>query len=172
MNQEYSIELAQTQHLVELQTIEHAAGKMFAGWDLPSSLFDEKMPLPVFETALSQGLLWVALSTGGEPVGFVLLERSGNLLHLEELDVHPDHGRKGIGSALVNSVCNWGEKKGCTSMTLTTFRHIPWNRPFYEKLEFIVLQEAQLEDELRERLAREAVQGLDPSLRVEMKREL
>jgi GNAT superfamily N-acetyltransferase len=172
MHQGYSIEPAQPQHLVKLQAIEHAAGKMFAGWDLPASLFDEEMPLPVFETALALGLLWVALSPGGEPVGFALLERDGKLLHLEELDVHPDHGRKGIGSALVNSVCSWGVKQGCISMTLTTFRHIPWNRPFYEKLEFRVLPEARLGGDLKQRLAREAVQGMDPALRVVMKREL
>ena len=56
--------------------------------------------------------LWVAL-TEEVPVGFALVEMLANdLPHLEELDVDPSHGRRGVGTALVRAVCKWAEVSG------------------------------------------------------------
>ncbi len=53
-----------------------------------------------------------------------------DLLHLEEIDVDPSHGRRGLGTALVNAVCEWASDSGHALLTLTTFRAVPWNLPF------------------------------------------
>jgi hypothetical protein len=37
---------------------------------------------------------------------------------------------------LVGSVCDWSRSHGFDAVTLTTFRDVPWNGPFYEKLGF------------------------------------
>lgn len=50
--------------------------------------------------------------------------------------MHPEHGRRGIGGALVGSVCDWARASGIASVTLTTYREIPWNEPFYRRLGF------------------------------------
>ncbi len=172
MLKEYRIAPAEESHLTELQAIEYAAGQMFVGWGFSDELIEHEMPLSILKEGLAKQLLWVALSPESVPVGFALLERSGTSLHLEELDVHPDHGRRGIGSALVNAVCDWGREQGFTTMTLTTFHHIPWNRPYYEKLGFQVIPEHMLSAELKERLDREATRGIEPGLRVAMVRTL
>lgn len=57
--------------------------------------------------------------------------------HLEQLAVHPGHGRRGIGSALLEAVC--AEAAGHTRLTLTTFRDLPWNGPWYADRGFTVL---------------------------------
>ena len=46
-------------------------------------------------------------------------------MHLEELDVHPDHGRRGLGSSLVMAVRDWAAATGHEAITLTTFRESP-----------------------------------------------
>jgi GNAT superfamily N-acetyltransferase len=39
--------------------------------------------------------------------------------HLEEIDVHPEHGRRGLGTQLVMAVCEWAATEGYRSVTLT-----------------------------------------------------
>ena len=60
-------------------------------------------------------------------------------LHLEELDVLPGHGRQGIGTRLVRALCDGARGRGIAAVTLCTFRDVPWNAPFYERLGFRIL---------------------------------
>ena len=172
MEASYSIELAQPQYLHKLSAIEQQAASLFRGWNVPQSVLEEATPLEEFQAAQAAGLLWVALSPQRQPVGFALLEREGLQLHLEELDVHPQHGRRGIGRTLVETVCAWARDQGYAEITLTTYRDIPWNGPFYAQLGFKVLGAAELTPTLRERMEAEAARGLDPALRVVMRKEL
>ena len=52
---------------------------------------------------------------------------------LEEIDVHPDHGRRGLGRRLVSAVCAWAARGGHRWLTLTTFRDVPFNMPFHAR---------------------------------------
>jgi len=172
MEASYSIELAQSEYLHKLSEIEQQAASLFRGWDVPQSVLEEVTPLEEFQAVQEAGLLWVALSPQRQPVGFALVEREGLQLHLEELDVHPQHGRRGIGRALVETVCAWARDHGYAEITLTTYRDIPWNGPFYAKLGFTVVGAAELTPTLRERVEAEAARGLDPALRVVMRKVL
>ena len=70
-------------------------------------------------------------STGNIPVGLALVKMlADDLPHLEEIDVHPSHGRRGLGTALVREVCEWATHCGYVMLTLTTFRAVAWNLPF------------------------------------------
>ncbi|WP_306369919.1 GNAT family N-acetyltransferase [Nocardiopsis sp. CC223A] len=60
-------------------------------------------------------------------------------VHLEQLAVHPDHGRRGVGSALLEAVCAGAAAAGSPRVTLTTFRDLPWNGPWYTARGFAVL---------------------------------
>jgi len=92
-----------------------------------------------------------------------------DLPHLEEIDVHPDHGRRGIGTALMRAVCAWTLRSGYPEITLTTFRAVPWNMPFYSRLGFEEVSDAELRPELATVVARETARGLDPRRRVVMR---
>ena len=48
-------------------------------------------------------------------------------------------GRRGIGRALVEASCGWAEQAGYRSVTLCTYRDVPWNGPFYRSAGFVEL---------------------------------
>ncbi len=56
-----------------------------------------------------------------------------------------------------------------TSVTLTTFSEVPWNRPLYEHLGFRVLTDNEIGQELREFQKHEADKGFGPAGRVAMR---
>ena len=103
----------------------------------------------------------MAVSPTDEPVGFALVSTSGDTVHLEEMDVHPSHARQGIGTALVQTVCDGRVEQGFAAVTLTTFRHLDWNAPFYARSGFVCLGDDEQTPALRERLQAEADLGLD-----------
>lgn len=83
----------------------------------------------------------IVLVAGKAPVGFVSVEVVDDAAHIWQLSVLPSMQRQGIGRALVAAVCDWAAAEGYIAVTLTTFRDVPWNAPFYEKLGFVELRE-------------------------------
>lgn len=168
MSVPFTIEPARIEDIAQLSAIEREAASLFAGWQVPIEVLEEETSLPEFSAAQRAGRLWVARSNGGSVVGFALVDLVGGRPHLEEIDVHPSHGRRGIGRALVEAVRAWARASGYTSLTLTTFREIPWNAPFYERIGFRVLPTHELSPDLQAVVRDEAARGLDPAARVVM----
>lgn len=168
MNLRYSVAVARPEDLHVLPSIESAAAKLLHG-HAPAHVLDEVTDDATFRDAQAQGHLWVALERD-TPVGFALVEMlAEDSPHLEEIDVHPDHGRRGLGTALVRSVLEWASLAGYGEVTLTTFRAVPWNMPFYSRLGFEVIPAEQLGPELVAVVENETARGLDPRDRVVMR---
>jgi lactoylglutathione lyase len=167
----YTIAPALLQDLDRLPAIELAAVQLFVGY-VPESVPAETTNPETFNRALDDGRLWVALADD-MPVGFAHVEviEAGSV-HLEELDVHPDHGRRGLGARLVEHVCQWAADRGFEAVTLTTFRDVPWNAPFYAKLGFVVVPPDERSPALGAVVDEETRRGLDPAGRVVMRRVL
>jgi len=169
MTPSYTITGARRQDLTRLAAIELAAARLLAG-HAPESVLNQATSLEVLEEAQRAGHLWVVLADD-LPVAFAhveLIERDA--VHLEEIDVHPDHGRRGLGTKLVAEVCRWAASNGYGAVTLTTFRDVPWNLPFYARLGFDVVAPDEVSASLRAIVEDETRRGLDPSRRVVMKR--
>jgi GNAT superfamily N-acetyltransferase len=165
----YRIAAARAADLPQLAAVELAAASLLSGY-APASVLGETTNADVLEKARRQGRLWVLLD-GETPVGFAHLEvLEHDTIHLEELDVHPEHGRRGLGTWLVRHVCRWAMLNGYRSMTLTTFREPPWNMPFYQRLGFSVVADHELSGALRAVIEDERRRGLAPSRRVAMRR--
>lgn len=163
----YRICLARPEHIPALAPIELEAARMLRGY-APDSVLAETTEGWVFSDAISDGRLWVAL-TANRPVGFALVEMlAHDLPHLEEIDVVPIHGRRGLGTALVRAVCEWATVSGYPMLTLTTFRSVPWNYPFYARLGFEVIACESMRSELVALVSDEADRGLDQHGRVVM----
>ena len=165
----YRIVPARQHDLPLLPAIELAAARMLTG-HAPSSVLGETTTQFELRAAWRQGRLWVALADD-VPVGFahVVVHEAG-VAHLEELDVHPAHGRRGLGRRLVATVCAWAAERGYHAVTLTTFRDVPWNLPFYESCGFSVVPPAEMSHALRSVVIDEWRRGLDPKRRVVMRR--
>jgi GNAT superfamily N-acetyltransferase len=134
----------------------------------PQSVLNEATDGGTFAEAARQGLLWVALA-GDAPVGFALVKMlAGDLPHLNEVDVEPSHGRRGLGTALVRTVCEWATSSGFSMLTLTTFREVPWNLAFYARLGFVEIPQDVLRPELVAVVSEEAARGLAPEMRAVM----
>ena len=169
MPRAYTIADARPEDLAGLAAIEIAAVRLFTG-----PVFDSVPHAPtsqdVLRNAQREGRLWVARA-GQSPVGFALAGViESESAHLEEIDVHPDHGRRGLGTKLVEHVCRWAAAAGHAAVTLTTYRDVPWNMPFYARLGFEVVPASALSATLRALVDDEARRGLDPAIRVVMRR--
>lgn len=67
--------------------------------------------------------------------------------------------RRGIGAMLVRRALGWAAERG-GALWLTTYAHLPWNRPYYERFGFEVVPEAQCGPQMRACL--EAQRGVLP----------
>jgi len=172
MNSNYHIRLAKPDDLSELPEIERQAAALFSKSGFADVLADITTPEETLREGLRFSRLWVAADTEDRPVGFALASVVGGKAHLDELDVYPQHCRRGLGSALVETVCDWGRQSSFTGITLTTFSHVPWNAPFYERLGFRILCSDELTEALRELMQLEVERGLPGQNRVAMYREL
>jgi len=169
----YQIDRPLLDEVALLPEIEVAAAALFPPEDLAPELRQAGLSLSFLRESNSEGRLWIARSEEVDaPVGFAVAKLLDASAHLYELSVLPSHGRRGIGRALVLAVAEWAREAGHTSLTLTTFRHLPWNAPFYRGLGFREIRDHCIGPELRAALSEEADHGLDPEKRVAMELEL
>lgn len=108
---------------------------------------------------------------GRPPVGFALVGRVDGLVHLEQLAVHPDHGRQGIGTRLLDAVCD-DAALASAAVTLTTFRDVPWNAPWYARRGFAVLPPEKWGPEMITLVDHERALGIEPAPRVVMRKDV
>ena len=167
----YTIAMARPGDLPRLAAIELAAARLLVG-HAPQPVLAETTSIETLERALREGHLWVALADH-VPVGFAHVEVfERGVAHLDELDVDPRHGRRGLGRRLVVAVCEWALRTGHESVTLCTFRDVPWNMPFYARLGFEVIPRSASSPALDAVVDAETRRGLDPARRVVMRRRL
>ena len=158
--------------LPALQDIERAAGAPFRGLGMPEIADDEPPALDVLERYRRAGRCWVAVDERDLPAAYLLAEPVDGALHIEQVSVHPRAARRGVGRALLAHAADHAREEGLTALTLTTFTDVPWNAPYYARLGFRPLPEADLTPGLREIRGAEAAHGLNRWPRVCMRAPL
>ena len=156
----YHISLATPEQIPTLAAIEVAAAAKFPLDIIPEEIRSGSVPVSQLKAAQSDGRLWVACDAGQVPVGFAIARLEGDAGFLQELDVHPDHQRQGLGRRLIDVVIEWSQAQGCRRLTLTTFASVPWNAPYYARLGFRVLESEELSNSLQSQLESEISQGM------------
>lgn len=76
----------------------------------------------------------------GEPVGFAHVEVVDSSPLLAQLSVRPEAGRRGLGTALVRAAVREVWWEGFDTLSLTTYRDLAWNAPFYRRLGFVEVE--------------------------------
>jgi len=162
---------ARPQDVEVLPGVELAAATLLRG-HLPDSVLEESMPVDTFRRAQKEGRLWVALA-GETPVGFALVQwLAEDLPHLQEMDVLPEHGRRGLGTAMLKEVVSSLARSGHSEITLTTSRTVPWNMPFYARFGFEEIDAGDLRPELVAVVQDETARGMAAAQRVVMRYRL
>ena len=158
-----TIRRARPEEFAWLRALEQRADALFAEVGMaPFAPDDQENHLP---TAA------VVLVAGDPAVGFACVDVVDGVAHLWQLSVDPPAMRHGTGTALVSAVCSWAAAQGFSAITLTTFRDVAWNAPFYRRLGFEVI-DALTPGLLAIRSHERAVGEDDLGPRVAMRRDL
>ena len=156
-----------------IQRIELAAGEIFRTIGMPAIA---DAPLPTIEVLTryqEAGHAWAAVDDRDQPVAFILIKLVDGAAHVEQVSVDPAHAHRRIGRELIDHVEKWATSRGLRPvLTLTTFRDVQWNGPYYERLGFTMVAPADRGPELASLMADEAAHGLDPEQRVAMRRPI
>ncbi len=153
--------------------IERDAGRLFAEIGLDDIAAHEPESIETLTEYLDVDRIWIIADAGhDEPLGYAVVDIVDGHAHIEQISVRSNQGRRGLGATLLEFVCDWAADIGFAAVTLTTFGDVAWNAPFYAKHGFRVLSADETGSELGERRAEEAVSGLDPALRVCMRRDV
>jgi GNAT superfamily N-acetyltransferase len=168
----YRIRLARPDEVARLREIEDEAGTMFSGLGLIDETLDVSFPLDDLARLIGLGQAWVAVTEDDVPVGMVIASVRDGAVYVEEMDVLPGHGRRGLGARLLVWVCAWAQTQGHPAVTLSTFRDVPWNGPFYRKHGFRDVLPAEWTPDMRAIRDKEALHGLCVAARVFMRRDL
>lgn len=101
------------------------------------TLFDGVLELPPATGRAAElgapGFALVAVDADDRPLGFAHVLELDARFHLEQLSVHPDAQRRGLGAALLAGVEDGVRSRGASVVTLRTFADVPWNAPFYRR---------------------------------------
>ncbi|MFI5693108.1 GNAT family N-acetyltransferase [Kribbella sp. NPDC051586] len=165
-----NIRTAHRDELPTLRDLETAAGVLFRDIGMTDVADHPPPALEAFEEYRESGRLWVSADDADRPTGFVLVELVDGAAHIEQISVHPEHQGRGIGRQLIEHVERWAAGQGMPALTLSTFRSVPWNGPYYARLGFSELAGEDLTPGLVKIQAAETAFGLDPAERIFMRR--
>jgi predicted N-acetyltransferase YhbS len=164
-----AIRPALTTEIEAVREIERASAQRFIGL-MDALAADEPSPAEVLAARIVAGGLLVA-DVEGEVAAFVMFRPVGDSLYIEQIDVLPAFERRRIGASLIDAVADQARTSGLSRLTLSTFRDVPWNAPYYRRLGFIDIDDKKLAPDLLEIRREHLARGLDESLRVFMERK-
>lgn len=160
-----------------IRRVEIAAGKLFLRIGMARIASDPPPTRRLLRTALGRDLLWVAVADGdyGQEelvVAYGLASQLDGHLHLEQVSVRPDYGRRGIGAQIFSAFELNAARAGMPMSTLFTFADVPWNAPYYRRLGYRELRADAFGPQLASALMLEKKADGDGPSRIAMYRTL
>jgi GNAT superfamily N-acetyltransferase len=160
----HPIRPARPEEFPRLHDIERIADQRYASVGLAIVL-----DMPTASPArLREGPVWVACDGADTPIAFVLAGMIDGFAYIDQLSVLPEHGRQGIGAALMRTVMAWARTTPAHAVILSTYRGVAWNEPFYRRHGFREMPEAAWTEAIRDARKLEARQGHDLARRLFM----
>lgn len=162
--------------IVDLQTIERSAAQLFKQSSYPELAGFSPVSSLAYGRAFSKQypVLLAECHANGQAAkaGFAYCVPLEQGLHLQELSVHTDFQRLGIGKTLLEAVIAAAQDRAAAFLSLTTYADIAWNGPFYQRHGFKPLKADQTPDFLQAILDKEILNGANQATRIVMRHSL
>jgi len=172
----YSIELGAPSDLAEAVAIDDDACRLFdsVGVTVSGSAFEaySRTEQASWLRCAERGQLFFGRDERGARVGLLVLDRIDGAGYIEQISVRPSAGRRGLGRFLLQHALEWARREREHVLWLTTYGHLPWNRPFYETAGFSVVDEDECGAGMRAVLAEQRAVLPLPEQRVVMRQWL
>lgn len=154
-----------------LPAVEDDAGALFADFGLQEIAASDPSP-ESFYRSLPKGSLVLVATENAKIVGFSVGLIVDGQAYLREVSVRRSQAKQGTGKRLVDGITQWASAQGFHTVTLTTFRDLPFNGPFYGKLGFKEFVPDDAWPELCAIREKEKRSGLDILPRIAMRLDL
>ncbi|WP_324261962.1 GNAT family N-acetyltransferase [Altererythrobacter sp. H2] len=172
MSADWHLRLARPEDAALMPAIEARAGRLFQAVEgLADIAGQHTVPVEQLQRLIRKGHCLVA-HVDDRMAGWLANEPFGRELHIREFNVDPDFQQQGIGSGLLRACLIDAVNCGFRAVTLTTFRDVPWNAPFYARLGFEEVTALDAHPRLAGQLAAESGHGLPADRRCVMIRFL
>jgi GNAT superfamily N-acetyltransferase len=122
--------------------------------------------------SIELGRAFVAVDPADTAVGFATLDVVDGQPYLDQLAVRVAAMRRGIGGRLLARAVDWGRAAGGSALWLTTYAHVPFNRPYYERHGHVVVPEEACGPGIRHHIEEQRRYLPAPAERVAMRRPL
>jgi len=141
----FSLRLALPSEIGVLNDIDDDATTLYGEVGLPISLgLDHafaRAELARWLCSAKLGRAFLAVDEAGRGVGFAALDIVDGEPYLDQLAVRVAAMRQGIGGRLLARSNDWVRAAGGSALWLTTYAHLPFNRPHYERHCYVVVPE-------------------------------
>jgi predicted N-acetyltransferase YhbS len=167
------IRAAENDDIEALREIERRAGALFREIGMVAVADEEPTPRHEFAVAVDAERVFVCEDDRRRQViGYLMVENVDSAMHIAEVSVSPEYARQRVGQALIDHTAEWAREQGTTALTLTTFRDVPWNAPYYERLGFRVMTPEEIGPALAAIVRTESQREWGREPRVCMRRDL
>lgn len=167
---DFTIRRARKEDLPLLGAVERSAAEIFRTVNLDFLTYGPTMDEYLLESMGRANHLWVAVNEVDRPIGFAGGDELAGNFHIAEISVAQNAQGKGVGKALMGELTRQAMAEGYTAITLTTYRNLPWNGPWYQRLGFSEVKIDEMGEEYREIWNSEASHGHDMNVRCVMRK--
>jgi GNAT superfamily N-acetyltransferase len=167
----YRIERGTAAQIALLPELERTAGARFREIGMAQVADGGTTPLAILRERAETGQLYLALGQSQAPAGFLIWSPKDGLAYIEEVSVHPAHAGHRLAARMIDRLAD--DVRGrFPALTLTTFRDVPWNAPYYASLGFRELPFADAGPDHLASWRHQESSGLDMATRLFMIRHL
>ncbi|TVY16475.1 Acetyltransferase [Lachnellula arida] len=168
----FGIRRARSSDISLLESVERSAAQIFRTVNLGFLADGPTLDPAVLSGMAKSNHLWIAVNDWDQPIGFLGGENFEGNFHLVEVSVAQDFQGRGVGKALMSNMMEQVRREGYKTITLTTYRDVPWNGYWYAKMGFVEVYAQAMGRKYLDIMVQEGKQGLDQASRCVMMKAL